>query len=83
MKEEQLEFITVNQEDDLNNLLLNNAYADMPSGSEKVSGDSVVGNWVFKQSKVIYSILNDKINLFLKISNSHSASSGHYISFAL
>lgn len=56
MKEEQLEFITVNQEDELNNLLLNNAYTDMPSGSEKLAGDSVVGNWVFKQSKVTYSL---------------------------
>ena len=54
MKEEQLEFIDVNQEDELNNLLHNNnAYADIAiSGNEKGVGDSVVGNWVLKQSKV-------------------------------
>ena len=56
MKEEQLEFIDVNQEDELNNLLHNNnTYSDIPiSTSEKSSGDSIVGNWVFKQSKVCF-----------------------------
>lgn len=49
-----MEFIDVNQEDELNSLLHNNnAYADIAiSGNEKGIGDSVVGNWVLKQSKV-------------------------------
>lgn len=52
MKDEQLEFITVNQEDELNSLLANNVYTDLPSVNDKLAGDSVVGNWVLKQSKV-------------------------------
>lgn len=46
MKEEELEFISVVQDDDNE---LNNTYHD-PSASD--ASNNVIGNWVFNQSKV-------------------------------
>jgi hypothetical protein len=47
MKEEELEFISVNQDDDFNNM--NDANGD-PTASDN-NGDSVIGSWFIKQSK--------------------------------
>lgn len=48
MKEEELEFISVNHDED--DGAMNNAFAD-PNATEG-GGDSVIGSWMFKQSKV-------------------------------
>lgn len=48
MKEEELEFISVTQDDDYSNNM-NNQFGD---SSYNDGSDTVIGSWMFKQSKV-------------------------------
>ena len=51
MKEDELEFISVNQEDELNSLL-NNSYSDPTFLDTEKTNESVGGGYILKQSKV-------------------------------
>ena len=61
MKDDELEFISVNQEDELNSLL-NNSYAD-PSFLDEKSNESVGGGYILKQSKVTFVTILCKYSL--------------------
>eukprot|EP01038_Epipyxis_sp_PR26KG_P004988 gene4988-6973_t len=69
MKEEELEFISVNAEDDDDFNNINQAYADQ-SGSNG-GGDSVIGSWIFKQSKhpfaILFHLLFKSLALFIYV----------------
>ena len=56
-KEEELEFISVNTNDD--DFSMNQKYSS-PLGGIGETGDSVIGNWIFKQSKVFKLIINSR-----------------------
>jgi hypothetical protein len=56
-KEEELEFISVNTNDD--DFSMNQKYSS-PLGGIAETGDSVIGNWIFKQSKVFKLIINSR-----------------------
>jgi hypothetical protein len=62
MKEEELEFMSVEGDENYNNL--DSSYVD-PSTSYE-TGDNVIGNWIFNQSKV-YVHLFSKIIYYLSI----------------
>lgn len=47
-KEEELEFMTIHQEEDDGNMT-SQSYA---AADDSAGADSVVGNWLFKQAKV-------------------------------
>ena len=49
-RDEELEFISVGNDDESNEMLNANAYVDPSSGSSGY--DNVVGSWFLKQSKV-------------------------------
>lgn len=53
--EDELEFISVSQEDEHLNDMMSSSYVD-PTGS-----DNVVGGWMFKQSKVKYLMARNAI----------------------
>lgn len=77
MKDEELEFISVQQDDDDDSMHLNPQNAS--GGTGQTSYDNVIGNWILKQSKhpaaIFFHILFKALALFIYIFGSWFTSS--------
>jgi len=66
MRDEELEFISVTHDDEVNNL--NSSYLD-PAHNDGGGNDSVIGSWILKQSKhpsaIIFHVLFKAMALFI------------------